>query len=118
MPDGGRIATVTGAVVLGGESSRMGRDKAHVELAGVSFATRAARLLATLFDEVLLVGGSAASDGGSARPATGALGGSATVASPGSDGGSPSASATRTTTASTSAPQSESSIVRSDSAVP
>lgn len=54
-----RIATVTGAVLLGGASSRMGRDKARLELGGVMGATRAARLLGSLFEEVLLVGGDA-----------------------------------------------------------
>lgn len=52
-----RLATVTGAVLAGGASSRMGHDKARLELAGVAGATRAARLLASLFEEVLLVGG-------------------------------------------------------------
>lgn len=53
----GRIATVAGAVLVGGASSRMGRDKAHVRIAGASCATRVGRLLASLFEEVLLVGG-------------------------------------------------------------
>jgi molybdopterin-guanine dinucleotide biosynthesis protein A len=35
----------------------MGRDKAHVEIAGVAAATRIALLLDGLFDDVLLVGG-------------------------------------------------------------
>jgi molybdopterin-guanine dinucleotide biosynthesis protein A len=53
----GRFATVAGALLLGGASSRMGRDKARLEVAGVPAATRLARLLDALFEEVLLVGG-------------------------------------------------------------
>jgi molybdopterin-guanine dinucleotide biosynthesis protein A len=53
----GRWANVSGAVLLGGQSSRMERDKAHLELGGEPFATRIARLLDSLFTEVLLVGG-------------------------------------------------------------
>ena len=53
----GRLASVSGAIVLGGASSRMGRDKARLELAGTPLATRLALLLGRLFEEVLLVGG-------------------------------------------------------------
>jgi len=53
----GRLATVSAAVLLGGSSSRMGRDKARIELEGVALATRTARLLEPLFEDVLLVGG-------------------------------------------------------------
>jgi molybdopterin-guanine dinucleotide biosynthesis protein A len=53
----GRIATVSAAVLSGGISSRMGFDKARAPVAGVPAATRVARLLAGLFEEVLLVGG-------------------------------------------------------------
>jgi molybdopterin-guanine dinucleotide biosynthesis protein A len=53
----GRFATVAGALLLGGASSRMGRDKARLEVGGVAAATRLARLLDDLFEEVLLVGG-------------------------------------------------------------
>lgn len=59
MPSGSRMAAVTGAVLLGGASSRMGHDKAAVELGGVAAATRAARLLDALCVRVLLVGGEA-----------------------------------------------------------
>ena len=52
-----RLGNVTGALLLGGESTRMGRDKAHLEWNGESWSTRAARLLAELFAETLLVGG-------------------------------------------------------------
>lgn len=54
---GGRIATISGAVLTGGASSRMGRDKSRMPVGGVPAATRVARVLAELFEEVLLVGG-------------------------------------------------------------
>lgn len=53
----GRFAEVTGALLLGGASRRMGRDKAALPVEGVPLATRLARLLDDLFEEVLLVGG-------------------------------------------------------------
>lgn len=53
----GRIGNVSGAVLLGGASRRMGRDKASLVVAGVPGATRVAGLLDTVFDEVMLVGG-------------------------------------------------------------
>ncbi len=54
----GRLATVAGAVLLGGASRRMGRDEAALPVGGVAAATRMATLFETLFEEVLLVGGS------------------------------------------------------------
>lgn len=53
----GRIGNVAGAVLVGGGSSRMGRDKAHLPVGGVPGAVRVARLLAALFSDVMLVGG-------------------------------------------------------------
>lgn len=53
----GRIANITGAVLIGGFSLRMGRDKARLEIGGEPLATRTARLLAELFEDVVLVGG-------------------------------------------------------------
>lgn len=53
----GRLAEVAGAVLVGGASMRMGHDKARVELGGEALATRAARLLARICEDVLLVGG-------------------------------------------------------------
>ncbi len=52
-----RLPGLSGAVLLGGASSRMGRDKAAQRLGGVANATRIARILDSLCDEVLLVGG-------------------------------------------------------------
>lgn len=69
MASEARIATVSGAVLLGGASSRMGRDKAQLVLGGVAGATRAARLLGSLFAEVLLVGGEAPPDAPGTRVA-------------------------------------------------
>jgi molybdopterin-guanine dinucleotide biosynthesis protein A len=54
---GGRLREIGGAVLAGGASSRMGSDKARREVAGVAAATRTARLLASLCQDVLLVGG-------------------------------------------------------------
>lgn len=52
-----RFACVAAALLVGGESSRMGRDKAGMPIGGEAAATRLARRLAALCDEVLLVGG-------------------------------------------------------------
>ena len=54
-----RIANVSAALLLGGASTRMGRDKAQLLVAGEPAATRLAKLLAGLFEDVLLVGGEA-----------------------------------------------------------
>ena len=69
MAEDARIATVAGAVLLGGASTRMGHDKANLELDGLAGATRAARLLGSLFAEVLLVGGEAPADAPGVRVA-------------------------------------------------
>jgi molybdopterin-guanine dinucleotide biosynthesis protein A len=53
----GRIANVSAALLLGGASERMGADKARLEIAGGAAAVVLARRLASLFEEVLLVGG-------------------------------------------------------------
>ncbi len=53
----GRLANVSAAVLVGGASSRMGRDKARLAIAGVACATRIASLLDELFEDLLLVGG-------------------------------------------------------------
>jgi len=56
LPEG-RFAEVGAALLLGGASRRMGRDKAALAVGGLPLATRLARLLDGLFEELLLVGG-------------------------------------------------------------
>jgi molybdopterin-guanine dinucleotide biosynthesis protein A len=53
----GRLGNVAAALLVGGASSRMGADKAQLELEGEPLATRLARLLSALCEDVLLVGG-------------------------------------------------------------
>jgi len=53
----GRLADIGAVLLVGGASSRMGCDKAHVEYGGEPAASRIANLLAGLFQEVLIVGG-------------------------------------------------------------
>lgn len=48
---------VDGAVLLGGASSRMGRDKAHVVLGGLPIVERVARALSPACETLYLVGG-------------------------------------------------------------
>ena len=50
------IPSVTGAVLAGGRSSRLGRDKALLEVGGETLLARAVRTLSSLCDEVLVVG--------------------------------------------------------------
>ncbi|MCH2172121.1 molybdenum cofactor guanylyltransferase [Myxococcota bacterium] len=52
-----RIANVSGAVLTGGASSRMGQDKARMMVGGVPSATRVVRVLESVVSEVLVVGG-------------------------------------------------------------
>jgi len=54
---GGTLATISAALLTGGASSRMGCDKAHLEIDGLPLASRISRLLAALFEDVLIVGG-------------------------------------------------------------
>jgi molybdopterin-guanine dinucleotide biosynthesis protein A len=51
------IANVSAALLLGGASTRMGSDKAQLGVHGEPAALRLAQLLASLFEDVLLVGG-------------------------------------------------------------
>jgi molybdopterin-guanine dinucleotide biosynthesis protein A len=53
----GRLADVAGAVLAGGASQRMGRDKAHIPLAGIPLAVRVASCLEPLVGDLVLVGG-------------------------------------------------------------
>jgi molybdenum cofactor guanylyltransferase len=48
-------ATVTGALLAGGMSRRMGRDKRSIEVDGVAMARRAATALASVSNELLVV---------------------------------------------------------------
>ena len=52
-----RIEDASGAVLCGGKSLRMGRDKAGVLFDGEPLVLRAARRLSEIFPEVLVVGG-------------------------------------------------------------
>jgi molybdopterin-guanine dinucleotide biosynthesis protein A len=58
----GRLADVAAALLCGGASRRMGRDKAAMPIGGEAAATRLARLLSALCDELLLVGGEPPAD--------------------------------------------------------
>lgn len=53
----GRLAEPAAALLLGGASRRMGRDKARLTVAGVPLVVGLGRLLDGLFEELLLVGG-------------------------------------------------------------
>ena len=52
-----RFRNVAGAVLTGGASERMGSDKARLAIGGVALATRVARCLASICEDVVLVGG-------------------------------------------------------------
>ncbi len=61
-PRADRFSNVAGAVLTGGASSRMGSDKAQLAVGGVASATRVARCLALLCEDVVLVGGEPPAD--------------------------------------------------------
>ena len=67
----GLLGNVTGAVLVGGASTRMGSDKAQRPFAGVASATRTSHLLAAHFEDVLLVGGDPPADATGRRVADG-----------------------------------------------
>lgn len=54
-PSDGKIEGVTGAILAGGSSSRMGRNKALMEVGGVPIITRTYRTMAEMFHEVIIV---------------------------------------------------------------
>jgi FdhD protein len=54
-PESARIAGVTGVILAGGESRRMGRNKALLEVDGSPIIARIYRTLASLFHEVIVV---------------------------------------------------------------
>ena len=49
------LKDITGVILGGGKSVRMGRDKRRLQWEGESFLDRIARIMASLFDEVILV---------------------------------------------------------------
>jgi FdhD protein len=55
MPPRERFSDIAGVILAGGESSRMGRNKALMEVNGERMVETAYRRMAELFDEVLLV---------------------------------------------------------------
>src|ERR1051325_8070786 len=52
---GERIAALSGVVLAGGKSRRMGRDKRHLDVGGVGLLARVAEILGTVCGEVLIV---------------------------------------------------------------
>lgn len=85
----GRVAAPVGVVLAGGDSRRMGCDKATLEVGGTTLAARAVAKLAPLCDEVLVADGgrgtvpgfASISDGDGTGPAAGIL--AAAAARPG-----------------------------------
>lgn len=55
FPSGNKIEGVTGVILAGGTSSRMGRNKALMDVDGEPIITREYRTLAALFHEVIIV---------------------------------------------------------------
>lgn len=71
-PGSSRFRNVAGAVLTGGASSRMGSDKARLAVGGLPSATRVARCLALLCEDVVLVGGDPPADAPGRRAPDGA----------------------------------------------
>lgn len=68
----GRFANVAAAVLVGGASTRMGEDKSRATLGGVPLATRVARTLEALVEDLILVGGDPPADAPGRRVPDGA----------------------------------------------
>jgi molybdopterin-guanine dinucleotide biosynthesis protein A len=62
MEPAGRFGNLAAALLVGGASQRMGSDKAQLPLDGSALATRIARVLAAISEELWLVGGSPPAD--------------------------------------------------------
>jgi molybdopterin-guanine dinucleotide biosynthesis protein A len=80
-PGGGKIA-VSAAVLVGGQSRRMGKDKAFIEIQGRPMLARVIERLRPLFGEIMIVGSDQAPYAGyglpvypDLRPGMGSLGG-------------------------------------------
>jgi molybdopterin-guanine dinucleotide biosynthesis protein A len=80
------VTDVTGVVLAGGQSRRMGRDKALLELSGETLLERTVHLLSSICGEVLVIGRDASSPATSGacalpddQPGLGPLGGIATA---------------------------------------
>lgn len=56
MQTDGKFDNITGVILAGGESSRMGRDKAMLKVAGISLFERILRVMQDLFSNVLIAG--------------------------------------------------------------
>jgi molybdopterin-guanine dinucleotide biosynthesis protein A len=52
----GPYSDITGVILAGGRSRRMGRDKAMLEMGGVTLFDRALKMMGRLFAEVLIAG--------------------------------------------------------------
>lgn len=55
MPTHPEFPNITGVILGGGQSRRMGRDKRRLEWEGEPFLDRVSRLMSALFEEVLVV---------------------------------------------------------------
>lgn len=81
----GPVGQIGGFILAGGESSRMGRDKALLELNGVALIVRVARLVESVVGASTIIGDSVRLEGLSLRviaddfPGAGPLGGIATA---------------------------------------
>ena len=81
-----KTAAAVGALLMGGAGSRMGTDKARLELAGATLAQRGAGILARVTAEVLQIGGASIDELGiehrsDLRPASGPAAGIETALS-------------------------------------